>query len=220
MQRLSATAPLGDFVARLPRLAGGTVGTGQLVSSDGVARARPAMSPRDLSLFAILGIVNEGFDQLHQVVAGARNFASPDWQPTGEVVAGAVSDAVSAGLLTRRPSTASAETERLAMTSLGRSRLRALLQTPLPARGGAAPRAAMALKVCFLGALPPKARAEVVSDLCHSHRSELDALRTRCARCPAGRRYARCWMDREVERIEQEIVWLERMSSDLCTANA
>ena len=179
----------------------------------------PDLAPGDLATMAVLGIVNEGFGTLSQVVSAARSLARPDWQPTGEMLAGAVQAALADGLLTAQDTaqdTGRESTEpRLAILEAGLERLRALLRQPLARGRGSLGRTAAALKICFLGALDRTGGCAVIEDLSRSYGGELEALRLGRRACPAGGAFPCRWIDREIERIEQEVAWLQSLQAEL-----
>lgn len=178
-------------------------------------REASELEPGDLATLAVLGIVNEGFGSLSQVISAARSLARPDWQPTSDMLAGAVQAALQEGLLTIRQETVRGGEPRLEILRAGTIRLQALLRQP-PAQGrGSIGRTAAALKICFLGALDRMSGCEVIEDLSRSYRAELEALRHGRSSCPAGGAFPCRWIDREIERIEQEVAWLECLQADL-----
>ena len=184
-------------------------------SGAATARSREPLGPNDLATLAVLGIVNEGFRSYADVVAAARSIATADWQPTNDLVASAVNRALEDGHLRRDRRAAKAAVPRWTISGTGRVRLGELLRRPAACCRSPHGRAATALKICFLGALDRETGCAVLEDLSHLHRAELRRLREGCASCPATRPYARRWMDREIERVEQEIGWLERLQADL-----
>ena len=174
------------------------------------------LEPGGLAMLAVLGTVSEGFGTFPEIVAAARSIAPMDWQPTREVLETSVGTALDHGLL-RCDATAERTTAtRLALSAAGRGRLRELLRQPAHSCRGPIGRAATALKVCFLGALDPQSGCRILEDLSRSLRGDLESLRQGCVTCPASRAYARQCMDREIERIEEEVAWLRRLQADLC----
>jgi hypothetical protein len=107
---------------------------------------RRALGAHDFALMAVLGIVHEGFTRFAEIVPAAKSLAGLDWQPTGDVLAGALENALADGLLIVTEAG-------YALADEGRLRLAELVQaSPATERGGTG-RTAAALKVCFLGAL-------------------------------------------------------------------
>ena len=173
------------------------------------------LGPRDLAALVVLGSVNEGFGAFTEIVSAARSIAGPEWQPTGDVLAGAIERALDHGHLWCAERAESAEDVRLEISATGKGRLRELLHQPAPCCRRPIGRVAIALKVCFLGALDFQSGRQILEELSNAHRCELRHLREGCESCPATRAYARLWMDREIERIEQELTWLDRIRADL-----
>ena len=199
--------------------------TARRVRSTGAA-AEPSTSGQGLdagglAMLAVLGAVSEGFGTFAEIAATARSIAPCDWQPTRDVLIGAANEALDDGLLCRddpaeRDDRAErAGAPRLAISDAGQGRLCDLLRRRAPDCRGPIGRAATALKVCFLGALDPESACGMLEDLSRSLRGDLTTLRQGCGACPARRDYALRCMDREIERIEQEIAWLERLQADL-----
>jgi len=169
---------------------------------------REPLGANDFALMAVLGIVHEGFTCFSDIVPAAKSLAGADWQPTADVLAGALETALAAGLLT-------VTDDGHALTDEGDLHLAALVQAPPAcARGGTA-RTAAALKVCFLGVLDAEARDFVIDELARLQEEELQTLLDGCARCPAANMCTRLWMAREVERLRGEITWLSLLKAGL-----
>lgn len=172
---------------------------------------RRALGAHDFALMAVLGIVHEGFTRFAEIVPAAKSLAGLDWQPTGDVLAGALENALADGLLIVTEAG-------YALADEGRLRLAELVQaSPATERGGTG-RTAAALKVCFLGALDGDARDLVLDDLTRLQQGQLQALLDGCARCPASGVCARIWIAREIERMRSEIVWLGTLRAELWQA--
>jgi hypothetical protein len=171
--------------------------------------ARPdPLGANDFALMAVLGIVHDEFSTFREIVPAAKSLAGADWQPTADVLAGALEIALSTGLLT--------STERgHALTEQGHLHLATLVQAPPTAARGGTARTAAALKVCFLGVLDLEARDLVIDELIRLQEQELHTLLDSCARCPAASICSRLWMAREVERLRGEIAWLSLLKADL-----
>ncbi len=189
---------------------------GNTVRPEAVSRTdRAELGPQDLASLVVLGSVNEGFGAFTEIVSAARSIAAPDWQPTGDVLAGAIERALDQEHLWCAENSERAADVRLEISAKGKERLRELLHQPAPCCRRPIGRVAVALKVCFLGALDFRSGRQILEELSHAHRCELSHLRRGCESCPAARAYARLWMDREIERIEQELIWLDRLRDDL-----
>jgi Putative AphA-like transcriptional regulator len=169
---------------------------------------RRTLDARDFALMAVLGIVHEGFTRFSEIVPAAKSLAGLDWQPTGDVLAGALEDALADGLLV-------ATEAGYALAEEGRLRLAELVQAPPATARGGAGRTAAALKVCFLGALDGETRDLVLDDLTRLQQGQLQALLEGCARCPASGVCARMWIAREIERMRSEIAWLGTLKAEL-----
>lgn len=159
---------------------------------------------------AVLGIVYEGYQRPAEIVPAARSLASPDWQPTADVLAAALETALAERLLVLT-------TAGYAITTEGVDSLAALICTPAPSARGAAARTCAALKVCFLGAIHHRQRETVIDELVLLHEKELSALIEGCAGCPASGDCTRLWIAREVERIRSEIDWLSELKVQVGT---
>jgi hypothetical protein len=171
-------------------------------------KRRRALGAHDFALMAVLGIVHEGFTRFTEIAPAAKSLAGLDWQPTGDVLAGALEDALADGLLVVTEAG-------YALAEEGRLRLAELVQaSPATERGGTG-RTAAALKVCFLGALDGEARDLVLDDLTRLQQGQLQALLDGCARCPASGVCARMWIAREIERMRSEIAWLGKLKAEL-----
>ncbi len=191
-------------------------GHGNAARNEELRRSSQAtLGPADLAALVVLGSVNEGFGAFTEIVFAARSIAGPDWQPTGDVLAGAIERALDQGDLWCADRVETAEDVRLEISVKGKQRLRELLHQPAPCCRRPLGRVAIALKVCFLGALDFRSGRRILEELSHAHRCELSHLKQGCESCPATRAYARLWMDREIERIEQELTWLDRLRDDL-----
>ena len=197
-----------------PRLA--SAGHGHGVRPEALRGPSQAeLGPQDLAALVVLGSVNEGFGAFTEIVSAARSIGAPDWQPTGDVLAGAIERALDLGHLWCAERVESAEDVRLEISVKGKERLRELLHQRAPCCRRPLGRVAIALKVCFLGAFDFRSGQQILEELSHAHRCELSHLKQGCETCPATRAYARLWMDREIERIEQELTWLDRLRDDL-----
>ena len=163
----------------------------------------------------VLGAVSEGLEGFQEIATAARSIAACDWQPTADIVAAAVTRAVADGDLIRQEAPDPATAPRFALSTAGKAHLCALLDRPSPRCRDSVGRTITALKVCFLGALDPARGCAVLETLSAGYRCELQVLRKGCRSCPVGRGYARLWIDREVQRIEQEVAWLEGLRANL-----
>lgn len=179
-----------------------------------------SLGPSQLASLAVLGIVHAGFGTMSQVVAAAQRLARADWQPTRDLLTDAVASALAEGCLAlNEPETPSDEPS-FVITQAGTSRLRALLRSSAADGGGSLGRALAALRICFLGALDPETGREVLNDLSRSFQDELETLRRARVSCPAAGGSAGLWIEREIERVEHELGWLERLRPGLGRAAA
>lgn len=211
----STSLPLAPGVAASSPRSVTDTAPGAIVPRACGATGCSVFSPGDLAALAVLGIVSEGCATRAEIAGAARAIAAPDWQPTGDLIAGALTRAVDLGHLSGQGVSPGGTGERFTITSAGAGRLRELLARPVPRCRGPVGRAATALKVCFLGALDQPHGCALLEDLSRRHRGELERLRGAATACPASCRYARVWIDREAQRIEQEVAWLESLRQEL-----
>ena len=174
-----------------------------------------ALTANDLVTLTVLGTVFEGYQSYAHVLTAARSIASADWQPTGDLVTGALAKAINDGYLRVRGRTKSIRTARFAISSAGKARLRELLSRATPRCRDSLGRVATSLKVCFLGALGTEGACALLDDLSQGHLRELQGLRVGCEACPAAQGFAGRCVGREIERLEQELAWLGRVRADL-----
>lgn len=69
------------------------------------------------------------------------------------------------------------------------------------------------LKVCLLDFLSDGDRRDVIRHLADERRAALDAAEVAMRRCQATGRYTRLWLRREVERLNDDVGWLEQLVS-------
>ena len=164
-------------------------------------RRHAPLRPTDFAMLAVLGVVHEGFAAFDDILAAAKALAEPDWQPTADVLAAAMTRALDQALVCKTSAG-------YAATPDGIGCLRDLLEAPPASSRGAVARTAAALKVCFLGVLDEVSRQDVLDELIVLHRRDLDALVEGCAGCPAAGVCPRLWIAREIARMKSEIAWL------------
>jgi DNA-binding PadR family transcriptional regulator len=163
--------------------------------------------------FAVLGVVSERARTTAEVVAIIQRLGGARFRPTAEVVAGRIVALAEAGLLTA--SGGAPGDGRWQPAARGRAYLQRLLTTPSALPVDALSTLCAGLKTCFLEMLEPAARQAVLEDLMAAHRrvlSEAQGALSGCAhRCPLLRR---CF-EREVERWEGELLWLEALAAEV-----
>jgi hypothetical protein len=100
----------------------------------------------------------------------------------------------------------------LSPTPSGADHLRLLLATPGPAESAVPHDLAFLLKVCLLDFLGERDRRDVIRRLADECRAALEAAERSLRRCQATGRYTRLWLRREVERLNGDVAWLERLT--------
>ena len=177
------------------------------------------MAPQQTVLLAVLGATQLGYGSVGEIMETAKHVASADWQPTGDVIASCIRDAIEAELVRAEVEDGLDGRCRLQMTDVGTERLFEMLLSSVPVAGGVG-RVCVAMRLCFLGALLPEARSECVAAVRRDYERELAELRRRCSRCPCRNPFVHLWMDREIDRIEWEMAWLDRFQSEAAGPSA
>lgn len=178
------------------------------------------LEARDVVLLSVLGAVGDRGAALSEVVPAAKEIAPEDWQPTADVIAGCVVDAIDTGWIRATSGSEPGAVTRLEITPSGRKALRDLLCKPTPEHWGGLIRSFIAAKLCFLELLDPTERSVQVEALAGLYRDGLAALRCRAGAPPLSPSRPHRWLDHEIERFEWELSWLERLQADLCRAEA
>lgn len=184
------------------------------------AATRPAQAPTAEPAFRLgvsdildLGIL--GLTALQPMTAPAlvshlRCVGRPLFTPTAEVVGSRIEALSDAGLIEEGRNRRALL---LRPTAAGRSRLRRLLCRPDDSDSAAQRDQLFQLRTSLLDLVDAADRAEVLRDLAQQRRVDLAAAEVAMQTWRANGRYSRLWLRRQVERINADLAWLERLAA-------
>jgi DNA-binding MarR family transcriptional regulator len=98
-------------------------------------------------------------------------------------------------------------------TEAGRAWLRRLLCRPAGGESAAQRDQLFQLRISLLDLVDAADRAEVLRDLAQQRRVDLAAAEVAMQTWRANGRYSRLWLRRQVERINADLAWLERLAA-------
>jgi len=174
------------------------------------AYARRSLGTSDTLDLAILGLTGLYPMTEERLLSLLQRIACPMFHPTPDLIAGRAADLVRRDLLA--VTQGGGEPSLLRPTKAGADHLRRLLATPGPAESAVQHDLVFLLKVCLLDFLSDRDRRDVIRHLADERRAALDVAETAMRRCQATGRYTRLWLRREVERLNDDIGWLEQLS--------
>ncbi|TVR97562.1 MAG: hypothetical protein EA406_09315 [Rhodospirillales bacterium] len=172
------------------------------------------LQPQDIHLITVLGTVSEAAASLPAIIAGSRSLAAADWQPTSEPVANCLARAEVAGLVAEAGLAPTGTEPLFTITERGRQALKALLVRSIPSSPGGFVRTCRAAKLRFLGHLDPMQQAWQLKELGRQRRAALDEIFGARTIGTMDWRVRSGWIRHEIEQIEREINWLDRIAAD------
>jgi len=178
--------------------------------SDIRAFARRALSTNDTLDLAILGITGLYAMSEERLLQLLQHIGCPLFRPTPDLVLARMQTLMQRKLLASRRDGSGLSV--LSPTPSGADHLRLLLATPGPAESAVQQDLAFLLKVCLLDFLGERDRRDVIRRLADERRTALEAAERSLRRCQATGRYTRLWLRREVERLNGDVAWLERLT--------
>ncbi len=175
----------------------------------------PPLRPADITRLVVLGSVRAGCAPFEAIAAIARELAPLQWQPTPDVLENSIGLALRDGLVRVIAAPKGDGKPRLEITSQGAAAFRALLRRSVPGVWGGPCRTCVAAKLCFLDDLEPGERSMEVEALAHLYRQTLTSIRQRYDAPAPSPAVSRRWLRHEIDRLEWELDWLEKLRADL-----
>jgi DNA-binding PadR family transcriptional regulator len=144
------------------------------------------------------------------LVSHLRCLGRPLFTPTAEVVGGRIDALTDDGLI---EAVRHRRAALLRPTAAGRAWLRRLLCRPDGGESAAQRDQLFQLRISLLDLVDAADRAEVLRDLAQQRRVDLAAAEVAMQTWRANGRYSRLWLRRQVERINADLAWLERLAA-------
>lgn len=163
---------------------------------------------------ALLGITMAQPLGLERIAGLLQRIACPLLQPTADVIESRLQDLARRGLLSI--ATAGTGPAVARRTAAGLRHLRQLLCTPAPSRGAAHHDLVFMLKACLLDLLGDDDRATVIDELRQDLHAALAAAEHAAGHCRSSSPFARHWLDRQVTRLRDDLMWLDSLAEVEC----
>jgi len=171
------------------------------------AQRCPVLNVGQALELALLGLIMAQPLAVDRIAGLLQRVAAPPLQPTADVVESRLQDLARRGLLSIAPDAAGQGVAR--RTAAGVRHLRRLLRTAGPSRGATHHDLVFMLKACLLDLLADADRAPVIDELRLDLRAALAAAEHAARHCRSPSPFARHWLDRQVARLRDDLLWLD-----------
>ena len=168
-----------------------------------------SLMPKEAIRLSALGLLSQGSKSYAALANEVRHFTTRFWGPTLDVMASSIELMRLEGLIEAD------EEESLRLTDAGRVELNELLSATVRAEASDFSKLAIALKLRFMHLLSIDEQRDQAESLIEMRQSEAARLiDLRAAHAEEGGHFLR-WLDREIDRTQDDLAWLEELRDSL-----
>ena len=176
-----------------------------------------SLMPKEAIRLSALGLLSQGAKSYASVANEVRHFTTRFWGPTLDIMASSIELMRLEGLIesvTEDGNNADGAAI-LRLTDAGRAELRDLLSATVRAEASDFSKLAIALKLRYMHLLPAAEQREQTEALIEMRQSEAARLiDLRASHADEGG-YFLNWLDREIDRSQNDRAWLEDLAASL-----
>ena len=176
-----------------------------------------SLMPKEAIRLSALGLLSQGAKSYASVANEVRHFTTRFWGPTLDIMASSIELMRLEGLIesVTEDGNGADGAAILRLTDAGRAELRDLLRATVRAEASDFSKLAIALKLRYMHLLPAVEQREQTEALIEMRQSEAARLiDLRASHADEGG-YFLNWLDREIDRSQNDLAWLEDLAASL-----
>ena len=177
-----------------------------------------SLMPKEAVRLSALGLLSQGAMSYAAVANEVRHFTTRFWGPTLDVMASSIELMRFEGLIEAEGEAETQGETMLVLTEAGWTELLALLSATVRVPASDFNKLVVALKLRFLHLLPAAEQRNQAEALIEMRQGELARLVDLRASHAGDQSYFLRWLDREIERSEDDLAWLEELRAELASA--
>ena len=173
-----------------------------------------SLMPNEAIRLTALGLLSQGPKSYAAVANEVRHFTTRFWGPTLDVMASSLELMRFEGLVEAAGGVETADDSVLRLTDAGRAELHALLSATVRVPATDFSKLVIALKLRFMHLLPADERRDQADALIEMRQAEFARLCDLRAAHAGEDGYFLRWLDREIDRIDDDLAWLAKLRDE------